>query len=133
MMYFLFLNYNNLLSLVLVRQQGYSILLKYGQVVVRKQSNNQVVFIGCEDGRLLKLNGTSSFSKFFAYLIEEGSLSPVLLWHARLGHIGYDNNHILQKNGVDGLPIFPKTIEKCEACILAKQHRNSFTRSTWRA
>ena len=33
----------NLLSLVLICQQGYSILLKDAQVVVRKQYNNQIV------------------------------------------------------------------------------------------
>lgn len=38
-----------------------------------------------------------------------------------------------RKNGVNGFPDFPKTIEKCEACILAKQHKNYFSRSPWRA
>ena len=58
----------NLLSIILIRQQGNSILLKNGQVVVRKQYNNEVVLTGCEDGRLLKLNGTCALSNFFHIL-----------------------------------------------------------------
>ena len=117
---------HNLLSLVLIRQQGYSILLKDAQVFVRKQYNNQILLTRSEDGRLLKLNGNPALSKKIAYLTEEGNLSTTMLWHARLGHICYDKIHIMKKNGVDGLPIFPKCVEKCEACSLAKQHRNSF-------
>ena len=50
-----------------------------------------------------------------------------------LGIFFYDKIHIMKKNGVDGLPIFPKSNEQCEACILDKKHRSSFPSSTWRA
>ena len=56
-----------------------------------------------------------------------------MLWHAKFGHIFYEKIHIMKNNGVDGLPIFPKSNEKFEACIFAKKHRSSFTSSTWRA
>ena len=40
---------------------------------------------------------------------------------------------LMKKNGVDGLPAFPKSIEESEACMFAKQHRKYFLQSTWRA
>lgn len=106
-----------LLSLVFIQQQDHSIFLKYGQVA-RKKSNNQVTFTTCENDKLFKCNGTSTLSRNFSYLIEEGNLSPSILWHVRFRNINYDSICIMKKNSVLGLPIFPKTIEKYEACIL---------------
>ena len=50
----------SLLSLVHIRQQGHSIHIFDGIVEIRRSSNNMVMMTGVEDGRLLKLKGTSA-------------------------------------------------------------------------
>lgn len=101
-------------------------MLEDGQVIAIKKSNKKVAFIGCEDRKLLKLHSTSTLSRSYAFLTKAGNLSPILLWHARFGHINYDRICIIIKNNVARLPTLPKITKKCEACILAKQHRDSF-------
>ena len=49
-----------LLSLVEIRQQGHSIHMFDGIVEIRKSSDNQVIMNGYEDGKLLKLKGSSA-------------------------------------------------------------------------
>ena len=58
--------------------------------------------------------------------LEEGNLSSNLLWHARFGHLNYNNLHLLRKNGVYGLPTIPKQRNKCDACILGKHSKQPF-------
>jgi hypothetical protein len=64
-----------------------------GKVEIRKDSDNMVVMTRMEDGRLLKLKGTSAYTQNVAYLSHhsEGIIPSSLLWHARFGHINYDN------------------------------------------
>ena len=50
----------SLLSMVEIRQQGHSIHMFDGIVEIRKSSNNQVIMMGYEHGKLLKLKGSSA-------------------------------------------------------------------------
>lgn len=63
-----------------------------GKVEIRRSSDNQIVMLGLEDEKLLKLKGTSIRSKNFAFLAhqEKGTLPSSLLWHARFGHLNFD-------------------------------------------
>jgi hypothetical protein len=54
-------------------------------------------------------------------------------WHARFGHINYDNLHLLKKNGVSGFPTIPRNLKQCDACILGKHRKQPFHDSTSRA
>ena len=96
-----------------------------GIVEIRKSSDNQVIMTGYEDGKLLKLKGSSARIQNYAYLSEhgEGNMSSSSLWHARFGHLNYNNLRLLRKNGVFGFPTIPKEKNKCDACILGK-HSN---------
>jgi hypothetical protein len=60
-----------------------------GKVEIRKDSDNMVVMTRIEDGRLLKLNGTSSHTHIVAYLShhDSGIIPCSLFWHARFGHV----------------------------------------------
>ena len=93
-----------------------------GIVEIRKSSDNQVTMTGYEDGKLLKLKGSSARVQKYAYFSQhgEGNLSSRLLWHARFGHLNYNSLHLLRKNGVFGFPTIPKEKSKCDACILDK-------------
>ena len=50
----------SLLSLVEIQQRGHSIHMFDGIVEIRKSSDNQVIMTGYEDGKLLKLKGSSA-------------------------------------------------------------------------
>eukprot|EP00253_Pinus_taeda_P009496 PITA_09496 len=118
----------NLLSLVHIRQQGHSIHMFDGKLEVRKTSDHSLVMRGIEEERLLKLQGTFSHAQHFSYNShhEEGTLPSSLLWHARFGHLNYDNLYLLKKNGVVGLPTIPRKLKQCDACILGKHNKQSF-------
>ena len=52
---------------------------------------------------------------------------PSRLWHLRYGHLGYAGLNLLSnKSMVSGLPRVGNSCDKCEACILGKQHRLLF-------
>ena len=60
-------------------------------------------------------------------------ISPIRLWHVRYGHLNFESLSQLQKQGmVKGLPTFKKENSKCESCIFGKQHRETFSPSSWR-
>ena len=75
---------------------------------------------GIEEERLLKLQGTFARAQNFSYSshYDEGTLPSSLLWHARFGHLNYDNLRLLKKNGVTSLPTIPEKLKQCDACIL---------------
>jgi hypothetical protein len=83
-----------------------------GKVELRKDFGNMVFMTRIEDGRLLKLNGTSAHTHIVAYLShhDSGIMSYSLLWNARFGHIDYDRLLLLRKNCVSGLPIVPRKL-----------------------
>ena len=87
-----------------------------GIVEIRKSSDNQVIMIGYEDGKLLKLKGSSARVHNYAYLSQhgEGNLSSSLLWHARFGHVNYDSLCLLRNNGVYYFPIIPRKRNTCD-------------------
>jgi len=67
-----------------------------------------------EEESILKLQGISSCGNNFSYNshYDEGTFPSSLLWHARFGHLKYDNLHLLKKNGVIGLPTIPRKLKK---------------------
>jgi hypothetical protein len=103
-----------------------------GKVEIRKDFDNMLVMTGKEDGRLLKVNGTSAHTKNVAYLPHHSEciMPSSLLWHARFGHINYDNLCLLRKNGLSGLPTIPRKLKQCDACILGKHRKQRFHDST---
>ena len=65
--------------------------------------------------------------------LEEGNLSSSLLWHARFGHLNYNNVRLLRNNGVYVLPTIRKQRNKCDACIIGKHSNHPFQESKFRA
>ena len=53
------------------------------------------------------------------------------VWHRRYGHLSYDGLKTLQqKNMVQGLPHIKPPVILCEECILGKQARDPFPKSS---
>jgi hypothetical protein len=71
------------------------------------------------------LKGTFSHAKNYAYLShhEEGTIPSSLLWHARFGHINYDN--------LSGFLTIPRNLKQCDPCILGKHNKQHFHDSTF--
>ena len=67
----------SLLSMAEIRQQGHSIHMFDGIIEIRKSSNNQVIMTGYEDGKLLKLKGSST--RFQNYVILTKMLVNLLI------------------------------------------------------
>ena len=99
-----------------------------GKVEIRISSNNYVIMVGWEYERLLKLKGASARAHNFAYIShdDEDTLSSSFLWHARYGNINYDSLCLLKKNGVFDLPLIPRNLKQCDACILGKRNKQPF-------
>lgn len=52
---------------------------------------------------------------------------PSWLWHLRYGHLDYAGlNFLSNKRMVEGFPHIRNSCDKCETCILDKQHRLPF-------
>ena len=52
---------------------------------------------------------------------------PSKLWHLKYEHLGLTGLNLLSKKRmVDGFPSIVDSYDKCEACILGKQHRLPF-------
>lgn len=115
----------NLLSLVLIYQQGHSIHTLDGKVEIRKYFNNKVVMIGGKDEKLLKLHRSFAKKRNFIYLIhqEKGTFSSNLLWHRGFRHLNFDDLCLFKKKDFLGLPTIPKNIEPCEVCILGNHNK----------
>ena len=64
---------------------------------------------------------------------DNSNLSSSLLWHARFGHISYDNIRIMKQKGVQGLPTIPRKLSPCDACILGKHSKQPFNDSMFQA
>ena len=111
-----------------IRQQGHSIHIFDGIAKIKRASDNMVMMTGVEYGILLKLKGTPTRAHNFAYHAHqnEGILSFSLLWHARVGHINYDNLRLLKKNGVFGFPTIPRKLKQCDSYTLGKHSKQPF-------
>jgi hypothetical protein len=99
-----------------------------GKVEIRKDSENMVVMIGVEDGRLLKLKGTSAMQKMLhtSLITVKVQCPSSLLWHTRFVHINYDSLHLLRNNGVSGFPTIPRKLKQCDVCILRMHNKQPF-------
>jgi hypothetical protein len=106
-----------------------------GKVEIRKDFNNMLSMTGMKDGRMLKLNGTSSHTHSSAYLSyhDSGIIPSSLLWHVIFVHINYDNLCLLRKNGVSNIPTIPRKLKQCNGCILVNNSKQPFDDSTSRA
>jgi hypothetical protein len=88
-----------------------------------------------EDGRLLKMNGTSSHTHTAAYHSHNdlGIIPSSILGHAIFFHINSDSLRLLRNNDVSGLPTIPRKLKQCDAYILGKHNKQPFHDSTSRA
>ena len=83
-----------------------------GKVEVGKASNRSLFMRGIEEGRLLKLQGTSAHAQNFAFSShhDEVTFPSIILWHVIFAHLNYGNLGLLKKKGLTRLPTIPRLL-----------------------
>lgn len=129
----------NLLSLSTLVSRGFdlSVIANNKTLQVIHPPSNSVVMTGKLMGKLFHLTGNSSIVANHAHALcvepelaynvtlTHHKLSKEALWHARMGHIKLDRLKKIYYSTL-GLPKFSSNLFKCEACIIAKSHRQPF-------
>ena len=118
---------SNIISLGQATEAGCDIRLKgeeltmhdhHGKLLVKaKRSSNRLykVHMGIRSNARLNLSSTTESKR----------------WHARLGHINFESlKGMIQKKLVLGIPSINIEKEVCGSCLLGKQARHSFPKST---
>lgn len=108
----------NLLSVKRITETGNAVIFRNGVAEVR-DTNGMVVARAVACGRLYKMDVEVCNGRALA--VKEGTQTE--LWHARLGHLGYDGLQQLSSmvDGVSGS--FESTGKPCHACLSGKQVR----------
>lgn len=85
--------------------------------------------------RMFYLLASKAAKNFMCLQTEETMAKEAHLWHCRFGHLNQDGMKMLaDQKMVVGLPAMKTTMEKCQTCIVGKQHRSAIPKkSLWRA
>ena len=120
----------NLLSVSQIYQHGYKVEFYSDKCLIKNINDGyKIVARGVENDGLYKFQASVAKK---AYITTRSSLSD--LWHQRYGHLNYQSLAMLSKmNMLDGLPWIKLNTNTCEGCMVGKQHRDTFERSTRRA
>ena len=113
---------HNFYSVSAAVSNGCNVVFTNSECVIRN-SNGEAIAKGVKEGKLyqLKTTCTSHVCDFADAQID--------LWHRRLGHASSQRlKEAVGKDMVKGVATFKgKQLSFCESCVMAKQHRKSFT------
>ncbi|KAF7802901.1 Retrovirus-related Pol polyprotein from transposon TNT 1-94 [Senna tora] len=122
----------NLVSVPQITDSGKYVLFGPNDVKVLDNVNNisaDVVLTGRKKGSLFVMSAGE------AYVKKTSQTDSVAIWHARLGHVGYQMlQQISSKKLLDGMPTLQNVRECviCQGCQYGKSHRLPFKRKGWR-
>jgi hypothetical protein len=122
----------NLLSIGQMMEQNYKLVFDNNECLIMDKLNHNAVVAREEmtEDRIFKLSFDSSKSQSLNATKEMNNK----IWHLRMGHLNFQSLVLLRKkNMVNGLPYIKNDNEVCEECIFGKQHRESFSKGTWKA
>jgi len=76
------------------------------------KQNMKTIMIGSEDGKLLRMKGTTIPRNSNFARETSTNISPIRLWHVRYGNLNFEILSQLQKQGMfKGLPTFKNKIQ----------------------
>ena len=108
-----------------------STMVQYGGAMTITHNGRKIATAPCGPDGLYRLTSTKAgAAAFYSKPAETAEL-----WHRRFGHLGYDNLAKLASCGmVTGMNVAAGEFSEantsvCEPCIMAKQHREPFTKS----
>ena len=126
---------HNLMSVGQLIHNGYKVLMENDKCVIHEKdgSKNLLATVQMTKNQMFPLRIETCFSSQVGVAPPTQSAlksvieDPSQLWHLRYGHLGYASLNLLSnKRMVEGLPGIGNSCDKCEACILGKQHRLPF-------
>lgn len=115
---------SNLLSVYDIQKGGNSVLFSNDRCVVRDKQGGVIVDVGARN-RSWRIDNT----KACGMMAQSDDGSDLMMWHRRMGHLGYDG--LMKLNGlVNGVTIKGdrSVLAKCVPCLLGKQSRQPFRR-----
>ncbi|GJZ28589.1 retrovirus-related pol polyprotein from transposon TNT 1-94 [Tanacetum coccineum] len=131
---------NNLISVGQVQEKGVTVLIKEGLCSLYHPKKGLTIRSRMTTNRmfLFKANPVSSMENGTNGVCHKAEVeidSNTQLWHQRFGHINTKSLQLLHdKNLVKGLPPIKDEDKPCADCLVGKQARESFPKtSSWRA
>ena len=115
----------NLISLGLIDQNGFTIKLEFGRLLIMKGS--KIVMKGSKRNVVCVLDGEAIISMTGVIVGTGGENTK--LWHLTLGHMSIKRLKELKKQGVLGNDK-KKELDFCEDYVFGKSTRNCFKNST---
>ncbi|KAL4334611.1 hypothetical protein GQ457_07G011520 [Hibiscus cannabinus] len=119
---------SNLLSVGQFLREGYSLLFEdYScAVFTDKTKKNLLLKVPMAKNNMFPLV-INDEKKALAASLEDDNW----LWHHRYGHLNFKSLSLLSnQNLVDGLPMIRRINAVCESCVVGKQHRDPFSKSS---
>ncbi|KAL4367130.1 hypothetical protein GQ457_05G027260 [Hibiscus cannabinus] len=119
---------SNLLSVGQFLREGYSLLFEdYScDVFTDKTKKNLLLKVPMAKNNMFPLV-INDEKKALAASLEDDSW----LWHHRYGHLNFKSLSLLSnQNLVDGLPMIRRIDAVCESCVVGKQHRDPFSKTS---
>lgn len=118
---------SNIISLGQATASGCEVKMRGGYLTLHDKEGKLIVQAQRSANRLYKVLMDIVDTKCLKLSTQEESSR----WHARLGHIGASAMKLMMKEQlVVGLPKLSFESETCESCLLGKQARHSFPKST---
>lgn len=115
----------NLLSLGQLHEKGYDITIKGGVCRIEDVKLGLIAQAKMTKNRMFPLYLNAASETCLSTRLKDDAW----LWHFRYGHLNFGGLKTLQqKEMVVGLPKFSNPMEVCEECVIAKQHREPFSK-----
>ena len=118
---------SNIIILGQAMESGYDVRMRDDYLTLHDREGNLLVKSVRSRNRLYKVTMEVESTK----CLQLEKVSDSALWHSRLGHVGiYAMKTMMNKEMVTGMPSFGVEKETCASCLMGKQTRASFPKST---
>ena len=117
----------NIISLGQATESGCDVRMRDDYLTLHDREGNMLVKSVRSRNRLYKVTMEVESTK----CLQLEKVSDSALWHSRLGHVGIDAmKTMMNKEMVTGMPSLSIEKETCVSCLMGKQTRASFPKST---
>lgn len=119
--------WSNIISLGQATESGCDVRMKEDYLTLHDKDGNLITRAKRAKNRLYKVNIDVVENE----CLQAISTSESEVWHARLGHIGYESlKTMIRKELVTGISKINVEKETCTSCLLGKQARRPFPQAT---
>ncbi|KAL8124006.1 hypothetical protein AgCh_011855 [Apium graveolens] len=116
---------NNIVSLGQMSEDGNEVVLRGEYLWVRDKDDQLLMKVKRLPNHLYKIVIETKIQECFLNKVDE----IARLWHRRLGHVNYQEIHLMSKETmVKGLPKIKMSSGVCDGCLMSKHARKKFPR-----